>query len=79
MMRTVSPGFAWFCSFVRIKFLHLLDDLAELRVRHTRNRPHDNRFIHTAGNHLARARLALRHEPPVAALTEVITEILARP
>jgi len=36
MMRTVSPGFAWFCSSCSIKFLHLLDNLTKLRVCGTR-------------------------------------------
>src|SRR5262249_19742599 len=41
---------------VGIKFLHLLDDLAKLRMWHARDCPHHDRFVHAAGNHLTCAR-----------------------
>src|SRR5215208_3780540 len=43
---------------VRIKFLHLLNNLTKLRVWHARDCTHDDCLVHSAGNHLARACLA---------------------
>src|ERR1700731_2018006 len=43
---------------VRVKFLHLLDYLAKLRVRHARHRTDHDRFVHRARNDFARARLS---------------------
>src|SRR5437868_14553348 len=43
---------------VRVKFLLLLHDLAELRVRHAGNATNDDRLVHLARNHLAHTRLA---------------------
>src|SRR4029077_11843588 len=43
---------------VRVKLFHLLDDLAELRMRHARDRPHHDRLVHATRNHFAGARLA---------------------
>src|SRR2546430_8253339 len=43
---------------VRVKFLLLLHDLAELRMRHAGDRANHDRLVHRARNHLAYARLA---------------------
>src|SRR4029453_6069499 len=43
---------------VRVKFSHLFNDFAELGMRHARDRLHDNRLVHAAGNHFAGPRLA---------------------
>src|SRR5436309_15072008 len=51
------PGLRLVLFVVRIKFFHLLDDLAEFRMRHARDCPHHDGLVHAAGNHLACARL----------------------
>src|SRR5437588_9723796 len=43
---------------VRIKLLLLLHDLTELAMRHPSHAANNDGFIHSAGNHLAHARLA---------------------
>src|SRR5437868_1426410 len=43
---------------VRVKFLLLLHDLAELRVRHPGDATNDDRFVHRTRNDLAYSRLA---------------------
>src|SRR5438105_2706825 len=42
---------------VRVKFLLLLDNLAEFRVRHAGDSADDDRFVHPARNHFAYPRL----------------------
>src|SRR5262245_58167405 len=43
---------------VRVKLPALLDDLAELGVRHARDSLHDDGFLHLRGHDLANARFA---------------------
>jgi hypothetical protein len=43
---------------VSVEFLHLLDDFAKLRVRNTRYRLDDGRFVAFVGNNLTNARFA---------------------
>src|SRR6266511_5454914 len=51
-------GFRLVLRVVSIKFFHLFNDLAELGMRHARNRLNHNRLVHVAGNHLAGSCLA---------------------
>src|SRR6267378_4347956 len=51
-------GFCFVLLIVRVKLSHLLNDLAELRMRHARDRPHHDRLVHATRNHFAGARLA---------------------
>src|SRR5437867_10889601 len=51
-------GFCCVLLVVRIKFLHVFDNLAELGMRHARYGQYDNRFVHTARSHLVSPRLA---------------------
>jgi hypothetical protein len=53
----VSP--IWACLLRRgVEALHLLDDLAELRVRDARDRFDNGRLLHLVGNHLPHTLLA---------------------
>src|SRR5947208_16339378 len=46
-------GFCCVLLVVRMKFLHLFDNLAEFGIRHTPDCPYVNRFVHATSSHLA--------------------------
>src|SRR5207247_5600200 len=51
-------GFRFVLFVVRVNVSHLFNNFAELGMRHACDRPHDNRLVHAARNHLASARFA---------------------